>query len=207
MVEVTAQMVRDAYQHNVIDRGIAWVDKRSDWKQGAVGSILEAVGVQPREMFVMKYITMYPLPTGSILATPYEPGVPTDDYPLEAQLDILPHETTHDLDAAREGRVSYAVEYALRKTGRVHREMRANASTGEWARARGKGKIDAIWLADNMRFYGCANEVSFALTELNSMLETVNAGGVVAGMGGELMIRWALAHYPELIVLNPFEGE
>lgn len=206
MPEITREIVEAAYKDNVLDRGIAWVDKRTDWGQGAIGTLLEAMGVQPAKAYKEDYLSMIPLPTGSLFATPFEPGVATEKFSLKAQLNTLAHELTHDDDAQQEGRISYCAQYAVRKVGRVNREMRANASSGEWFRALGAGELDAKWHADQMAYYGCTQEIPFADVELRSMLITVNAGGVVQGLGGERMIRWALAKYPHLIVLNPFEG-
>jgi len=204
MPEITREMVESAYKHNVLDRGIAWVDKRTHWGQKLIGSLLELAKIQPKKNYEEDYLSMIPLPTGSVFATPFEPGIATPKFSLDAQLNVLAHEITHDLDAMQEGRTAYCVQYGLRKTGRVHREMRANASSGEWFRACGFGELDAKWHSDQMQFYGCTQEIPFADIELRSMLLTVNAGGVVEGLGGEAMIRWGLAKYPELIVLNPF---
>lgn len=204
MPEITREIVEAAYKDNVLDRGIGWVDKRSDWTQGAVGTLLEAAGVQPAKTYKEDYLSMIPLPSGSIFATPFEPGIATEKFPLDVQLNVLPHELTHDDDAEQEGRVSYCAAYALRKVGRTNREMRANASGGEWYRACGLGELDAAWHAKQMAYYGCTLEIPFAEIEIRSMLLTVNAGGVVQGLGGERMIRWALAKYPHLIVVNPF---
>lgn len=203
-VEITREIVESAYSELIVDRGIGLVDKRTDVGQQVIGSALEALGIQKKENYEEDYLSMIPLPTGSVFAVPFVPGVATVKFPLRVQLDCLPHELTHDDDATIEGRASYCIQYAARKTGRVHREMRANASSGEWFRARGYGELDAQWHADQMQFYGCTQQIPFAAIELRSMLLTVNAGGVVEGLGGERMIRWALRRYPHLIVLNPF---
>jgi len=204
MPPTTKEMVVSAFQDLVIAQDIAWVDKRSDAFQGVIADALQVLGIQEASLYKTKYLSMIPLPHKIIYATPFEPGVETEDFSLDAQLDTLSHEKTHKLDAVLEGVAAYGLQYGLRKTGRVHREMRANASMAEWYRARYGVEMDAVRMADGMRYYGCTAEIQFAEIEMRSMLLTVNAGGVVGGLGGEEMIRWALAKFPELIALNPF---
>ena len=207
MPPTTKQMVADAFQDLVIAQGVEWVDKRTDAFQKTIGEVLELLKIQDASTYRGKYLSMIPTPVKTIYATPFTPGEPTEDYPLDAQLDSLPHELTHFLDAKSEGLVSYGAQYLARKTGRVHREMRANAAMGEWHKTRYGAELDAKWLAEQMAFYGCLQEVPFAEVEMRSMLITVNAGGVVQGLGGEAMVRWALAKYPELVMINPLEDE
>lgn len=196
------------WEHFIAKYKMKWVDKRSDWMQGVVGDALEALNIQPAAVFKTDYVTTIPLPTGTIIATPFTPGEPLvidgeERWSLEAQENVLPHECKHAHDAAVEGSLPYGANYIFRTACRAHSEMRANADMAAYIRARSGRALDAARLADNLRYYGCAQEIDFATTEMTSMLIRVGHGGVDEGPGAEC-IRWMLEHDPELIAINPF---
>lgn len=204
---MTAQCVRDLWDYTIAETNGVWVDKRSDKYQQLIGEFLELANIQPKSLYITKYMTTLPIPgMKTIFATPFTPGDPTPDFDLEAQADGAPHEGDHAWYAKKLGAYSFDRDYIFSTPHRSHTESRANRSMGEVARARKGLVLDAEWLASQMQFYGCAQEIPFSRAENTSMLIAVNAGGIVEGEFGQKVIDWYRARYPEMIMLDPYDA-
>jgi len=150
------------------------------------------------------YVTTIVIPTDTTIHTPFEPGVATDKWPLESQENVLVHEVTHIIDAKALGSLSFDLQYLLAPARRAGIETHARQSDVEYARCRFGFRANTEGLARQLEFYACAKEVPFVKASLDSVLMTVDAGGI-ATPSVKQQILILREHAPELIAYDPLK--
>ena len=179
-----------------------WCKKDKDnWFSNLAGSVLEALNVQPKETFMKQYVTTIVVPGSRTIHVPFEPGV-AGDWSLESQEDVLAHECTHIVDAQLMGVVGYDFRYLASPAQRAHFETRARQSDLEYSRFRFGQRASAEQLAKQLEFYACAKEVPYVQKSLDSMLLTVDAGGIVTQSVKD-MLEILRREAPEFISFDP----
>lgn len=180
-----------------------WAKKDgANWFSNLAGDVLQFLNVQPKQVFMEQYVTTIVIPTDRTIHVPFEPGV-AGDWSLESQEDVLAHECTHIIDAEAEGALAYDLKYLTSPAQRADRETRARQSDVEYMKFRFGVDTNIVGLARQLEFYACSAEVPFVLKSLESMLATVQAGGIVTQSVKD-MLAILRKEAPELIALDPY---
>ena len=196
-------VVRLLWEEMAKQRNFKWARKKgSNWFSNLAGDVLQALNVQSKQAFDEQYVTTIIIPSDRTIHVPFEPGV-AGDWSLESQEDVLAHECTHIDDAIAEGALAYDTQYLLSPARRADKETRARQSDVEYMKFRFGVDANIQGLAQQLEFYACSAEVPFVLKSLESMLDTVRAGGIVTKSVKD-MLAILRKEAPELIALDPY---
>jgi hypothetical protein len=191
----TPEMVRAFWSFMEQVHGATRIDKTNAPEMQLLGDLLQTLGIENRDIFLTHYTTTI----GTRIYTPFEPGVPTPDYNLWAQMVIGVHEIQHVFQYRAEG-VEYLGRYVADGFNRADYEAEAYRTRAELDWWRYRTLDSAEDLANHLLAYNCtSDEIGLARQIIQLTEETVQQGGLVSDTTATA-IEWLQANAPALRV-------
>lgn len=130
------------------------------------------------------FLTRYTTTIGRTIYTPFEVGVPSDDWSLEAQVAVAAHEHQHVVQANRDG-LQFYTSYLLNSAARARYESEAYQSTLEVKWFLGQ-EIYPDNAADGLVNYGCsAIDINVSRNTLERCADAIRRGDIFTEAGQE----------------------
>jgi hypothetical protein len=194
----TPELVRAFYAHMTKTFDCTVINKNDSELMKLIGGFLGAIRVLDPEDFKKRFATTLI----DKLYFPFEPGEERPEgelWSLWSQIEILPHEVTHRLQAKEGGTLPFAVEYIVdANSGRARLEAEAYVATMELHYWRHGQTPSPAALAELLRHYAVGEEgIAYTRKRLEAAAITVRYGAVVTQAGQEA-IRWLNEHAPHL---------
>jgi hypothetical protein len=169
------------------------IDKSSAPEMQLVADVLQLLGIEDKQTFLTRFTTTI----GSRIYTPFDPGVPTADYPLWGQITIAAHEHQHVYQFRTEG-VDFMAAYLASSADRAGYEADAYRCGAELDWWRDGVLDDPSPLANHLQAYNCtAADIASAAEILRLSEETIERGGLVSNAAATA-IDWLDRNAPAL---------
>ena len=155
-VKPTSQDVKEFWDYMCSRHDVTIIRKDNSEQMKLVAEILNAMGVLNRHEFLKHYTTGVPLRPFRGIYTPFEVGVPNEDYDLWAQMVVCVHEIDHIIQADGMGDLGYSWDYLTNSASRAHHEAGGYRCNMEmWWRYRGV-LLDPYVLSVKLIHYNCS---------------------------------------------------
>lgn len=154
MSGLTGEMVKAMYQDAYRKFDASGTDKDDSDLMDLVGSFLDMIGVQDKDMFTDQFTTTI----GERIYYPYEVGIEgSHGYTLWNQVTTLVHELVH-VQQYHKAPINFALRYIGSLTDRAHFESEAYAADLEMHVWRHGAPYNIPGRASVLKFYGCGQE-------------------------------------------------
>jgi hypothetical protein len=141
-----------------------------------LAAALDAIGVQDKA----KFLENVSIAVGDVIYLPFKPGVPSNKYPLPAQVAIVAHECEH-VEQGHDGWIEFWLRYFTSKAHRAAYEAPALAAELEvYYRLTGR-MLDVKGLAKGLEWYKVgAKDIAVTAKHLAIVKNTLERGGEVS---------------------------
>ncbi|MBZ0232730.1 MAG: hypothetical protein K8M05_10405 [Deltaproteobacteria bacterium] len=173
--------------------GTSVIAKDDATSMKAIATLLEALGVMDREIFLRDYTTTI----GKKIYTPFEVGVAQPGWDLWQQIVVCVHEHQHVVQHVRDG-LAYEAGYLADTSTRARHEAEAYLTNIELHHWRYGVIPTPRRFAEKLAHYACKDQdIAWAAKYLTLVAETVRMGGAVTEAGA-VALDWLDEHLPEL---------